>query len=197
MVVKAKKKKSKQTKEAASFLKDLRDRGVAVDAFIGIDPGTNNTGLSICKEGAYQISTVSINPKDKLRTIEKFEIIAGEINKATEGIKVAVVAIEKPFNIMGNAKVLLELFGILRYIMHLKGFIILEIPQTSLKLYATGSGKAQKEDMVDQAKREFEIEGVSEDGIDAFWLSRFAEEALCHTSRAEHRKRAVENYLDE
>ena len=194
-MVKQAKKKSKQTKEAASFLKELRDKNV--NTFIGVDPGTNNTGLAVCIDGKCEIFTISIKPKDKLRTIEKFKVIMDEIDAATKDIKQAVVAIEKPFNVAGNAKVLLELFGVLRYNFHLKGYVILEVPQTSLKLFAAGKGNAQKSDMMLQAFKEFEIDGVSEDGVDAFWLARFAEEALLHKSKAEHRKRAMEKFLDE
>ena len=49
---------------------------------------------------------------------------------------------------------------------------------TTLKKFATGSGRAQKADMVAAAERELGISDLSDDEADAYWLVRFWQERL-------------------
>jgi Holliday junction resolvasome RuvABC endonuclease subunit len=81
------------------------------------------------------------------------------------------IVIEKPFGIMGSGRVLLELYGVCKYLCwkYKKKFV--EVPQKSLKLFATGKGNALKSDMVLRLYKEHKIEGYSEDEVDAFWLA--------------------------
>ena len=76
---------------------------------------------------------------------------------------------------MGNARILLELLGIFKYNLTVLGHTVIEVPQTTLKKFATDSGKAMKRDMVLRAFKEYGIDDVGEDGVDAFWLAKFAE----------------------
>ena len=88
------------------------------------------------------------------------------------------IVIEKPFNIKGHGEVLLQLLGIVKYILFIGDIDFCEIPQMTLKKFATGSGKAQKSDMVKRALKEFGLDVETEDEVDAFWCSKVGKALL-------------------
>ena len=52
------------------------------------------------------------------------------------------------------------------------------VDAVTLKLFATGSGRAQKADMVAAAERELGLSGLSDDEADAYFLVRYWQERL-------------------
>ena len=92
-----------------------------------------------------------------------------------------LVCIEKPFGIQGHGKVLVNLLGILQLFLVTQGTSHVEVPQTTLKKFATGYGRAEKSDMVLQAYKgrcgtnlipeDYSFEAKTEDEVDAFFLA--------------------------
>lgn len=157
--------------------------------YIGIDLGTNSTGISIIDSNSKKKPTIFLieSPKKAL-TIEKVDFIYKAI-RDLDFKKNSLIAIEKPFAIKGNAKVLLELFGIIKYLLYRRKHTIVEVAQTSLKKFATSSGNAKKSEMVLKAYKEFKID-KTEDEVDAFWLSKLAE-ALEKEAKESYRRDSI------
>lgn len=145
-----------------------------MEIITGIDMGLKCTGMvKASKDGektwfskAFILKGKLVKEAKYISFIKSF-IVDGEIAKAIKDSD--LLCIEKPFNIMGHGRVLLELLGIIKYfcIKHNTPFI--EIPQMTLKKFATGKGNAQKSEMVVQALKEFSFEAGTEDEVDAFW----------------------------
>lgn len=156
---------------------------------IGIDLGTAQTGMWALG-GGQGFNTLMVPPKG----VDKVRFIADSVK---EKIACApdIIVIEKPFNVMGNGRILLELLGAVKYALD-PSFRIVEIPQTSLKKFATGMGNAQKSDMVLRAFKEFGVQASSEDEIDAFWMAVFGQHVLNIPEDAPaYRKEAVGKLL--
>lgn len=63
-----------------------------------------------------------------------------------------------------------EFGGVLRFTLHELGIPVVEIPPSSLKLFATGSGASEKDAMIAEAVRRLGYLGSSRDEADALWL---------------------------
>lgn len=81
-----------------------------------------------------------------------------------------IVVCEYPFNVKGNGRVLVEMYGVVRLHCFRKGIPFIPVAQTSLKKYATGNGKADKKDMQEQLYTEFG-HNYGPDECDAFWMA--------------------------
>lgn len=81
-----------------------------------------------------------------------------------------IVTCEYPFNVKGNGRVLVEMYGIIKLFCFKRAIPFVPVAQTSLKKYATGGGKAEKSDMRLQLYKEFGLD-YSEDEADAYWLA--------------------------
>jgi Holliday junction resolvasome RuvABC endonuclease subunit len=81
-----------------------------------------------------------------------------------------IIVCEYPFNVKGNGRVLVEIYGNVRLCAFRHHVPFVPVAQTSLKKYATGSGKAEKSDMRMQLYKEFGHD-YTEDEADAFWLA--------------------------
>lgn len=163
--------------------------------YIGVDPGTHCLGIAILRGKRRKIFT--IQAPAKLPAFDRICFIMKELELRfnEECIKNAFVVLEQPFAIKNRGKIVLEFFGILRYMIFRRGWVHVGFPQTSLKKFATGSGSSKKSDMVLRAYKEFKIDGVGEDGVDAFWLSRVSYE-LINGPTTSFRKDSLDKYLE-
>lgn len=156
---------------------------------IGIDLGTSQTGFCEMGEGWTNIS-LYCPPKDEK---DRVRYIADKLKYVV--VQPDIIVIEKPFNVMGNGRILLELLGAVKYALD-PTFRVVEIPQTSLKKFATDMGNAQKSDMVLRAFKEFGVQASSEDEIDAFWMALFGQYVLDMPDDAPaFRREAVEKMM--
>lgn len=145
--------------------------------YIGIDGSTSQTGIwkfkSISKGKLTSSKSWCITPDKK--TKNRVCDVTDQIITALKTTNPTMIVIEKPFNIKGHGLILLELLGAIKYAVwqHDPALldIIYEVPQTTLKLFATSNGHAQKSQMVLRAYQEFGIQDVSEDEVDAFFLA--------------------------
>lgn len=169
-----------------------------IPMFVGIDSGTVNSGLCIIMGKRTRVMNIAATPKAV--TIERIRqivtVFEAEVKKFSKGGTVpAFVVLEQPFGIKNNGKVVLELFGIFRYLCWKYRWIPVGFPQTSMKKFATGDGRADKGAMMVRAYKEFGIDNATEDAVDAFWAARVAYE-LYHGSTTDFRKESLGKYLE-
>jgi Holliday junction resolvasome RuvABC endonuclease subunit len=144
----------------------------------GIDPGTTKTGIT-------HISGTPKKPKFKTELIgydcdaselpkvgDRLLYIVPEICKRINETKPELVIMEYPFGISGNGKIVLELFGIIRYHCLVNKIKFVPLQAAKLKKYATGRGRCEKSDMRMQAYKELGID-AGEDVCDSVFVSHF------------------------
>lgn len=151
---------------------------------LGIDLGTVKTGVThITGEKENPIYDVSlITMPEKTPIDERFLSILKAIRVKINITSPELVVCEYPFNIKGNARVLVELFGVVRFICLVSGFPFLELAQTKIKKYATGKGSAEKSDIRMQAYKEFALD-LTEDEADSFFIAHFGMTYLYGTEK--------------
>lgn len=140
---------------------------------IGIDLGSVKMGVChIYGKFAAPKFTCKLFVSDKNETTdEKFLTM---VQLAIDYIEMhwpELVVCEYPFAIQGHAKVLVEMFGAIRFYCASRGIPFLPLSQTKIKKYATGSGKdVEKSALVMRAYKEYDLE-LSDDQADAFWIA--------------------------
>ena len=166
---------------------------------IGLDLSLLSTGVAIINRGKITLRTITTSPKtptyERIERIIAFLIEYQCFNSMCQSAE--LVMIEKPFGILGNGKILVELLGIVKWYLFSdnQGTIpIMEISQTSLKKYATGYGNAQKIDMVNKAYEEFGIRG-NNDEIDAFWLAQLGTDIKTGTCKYKYQREVIDVIL--
>jgi crossover junction endodeoxyribonuclease RuvC len=153
---------------------------------LGIDQSLTSTGWCLLLDGEaveYGIITSDKNKSNYLRAMD----VANEISDLLFKEKLDIVVIEGlPF--MSRSNVTRDLAG-LQFLVYDRLFDYFEeedivvVPPTSLKKFATGSGKASKEEMFEALsqteKAKFGKTPKSKgryDITDAYWLARYGEE---------------------
>lgn len=139
---------------------------------IGLDIGFNKFGVCILHDGGNISSYVLANTEKKVDEWKYYKELSKRFD--TDGhlhqLRYAdLVCLEKPFGVRGYATKLHELLGIFKYKLIEFTTPYVEVPQTTLKKFATGKGNAQKSEMVIKAYKEFGFEATTEDEVDAFW----------------------------
>jgi Holliday junction resolvasome RuvABC endonuclease subunit len=140
---------------------------------IGVDLGTAKMGICIIKG-------IAKNPKfdcrlfltQKKETIDfKFLSMIKNVTTLINKEKPDLIVCEYPFAIKGHAKILVEMFGVVRYHCLINKIPFLPLSQPRIKKYAIGRGKdVEKSAMVMRAYKEYSLE-LSEDEADAFWIA--------------------------
>lgn len=140
---------------------------------IGIDPGTAKMGLcsiiGSSKNPEFIPLIYTSNKADNIDT--KFRFMIGRAISHIATLVPDLVVCEYPFSIQGHAKVLVEMFGAIRYHCLSVGIPFLALSQSRIKKYATGVGKdVEKSAMVMRAFKEYGLD-LSDDQADAFWIA--------------------------
>jgi len=143
---------------------------------LAIDPSLTETGY------ARSINDHGIIKPPKVVGLgwERISFIRRRVLSLANGVD--LVAIEEPFiphdpKRMGAAKKLIELGAIIRYQLHMKKIPYVDIPPTSLKMYATGRGDGAKVNMIVAARERFQIgDTVNDNECDAYLLWCMARE---------------------
>ena len=126
------------------------------------------TCTGVCRDG--QCSRIST----KLRGWPRLERIVSDITDAAVGCDVGVIE-GYSFGSKGRSVFqIAELGGIVRWELLDRGLLIVDVPPSSLKRYATGRGNAGKDEMIAAAIRRFGFEGSSNDEADAYLLWHMA-----------------------
>jgi len=144
---------------------------------LGIDLGFNSFG--VCSFDGESVESFVLFPEKNAKKSQTLvfikEIFFTDIAKRDKLLNYILtsdlVLIEKPFNVKGFGIQLNELLGIVKYLCvhYQKPFV--EVPQMTLKKFATTHGNAKKSEVVKQALKEFGFDASTEDETDAFMLS--------------------------
>jgi len=164
--------------------------------FVGIDPSLNATGLCVVGDGA-PILLETLTPLRGVTGPERLvwirDMVAdclnhGDFFAAIEGYNYGV-------NLPGS-RALAELGGVLRVALFEKGVKYVEVPPTTLKKFATGSGRADKAAMIRAAVR-MQIEPADDNQADAFHLACLARAFRRETSPTNRAQAEVLKILGE
>jgi crossover junction endodeoxyribonuclease RuvC len=147
---------------------------------IGVDPSLSATGLARWHDGHIVVTTVS-TPVGELSAARHHTIVMRILGmRGTNTIKPAtLVVIESPILPRGedvkNRQVPLDLFALRAVIYHglySYGIPWVEVHPSTLKLYATGNGRASKADMLTAARGRLgkHLFAADHNEADAAWL---------------------------
>lgn len=153
---------------------------------IGVDPSLSSTGLVTWRDGRFYVSTVATGPRDKteqrhhtivMRILGMRDPQPGRTLIAMEG------RITPGEDAVQTAMDLAELRGVLNHGAHVAGVPKVDVHPSTLKVYATGNGRASKADMQVAARGRLgeHLHCANDDEADAAWLVAIA---LDHYGRA-------------
>lgn len=158
---------------------------------LGIDLGTNKAAVTHITGdfSAPKFEPILILPQDAKAGVEdRFLSICSNVIGRLHTIsdfgnkKPDLVVVEYPFNIMGNARILVEMFGVIHHYCLSAGYPFMKLEQTRIKKYVTGSGKAEKSDMRMQVFKEYNLD-LGEDQADSFWIAHMGMSYLHGTDK--------------
>jgi len=149
--------------------------------YIGIDSSSTNTGIVVLDTSGNIKDYYLISPNKALdindRILEILKTFLKILSKyAEDNISVAIES--AALYGKGKRNELSMLIGALYYLLRLEDREVFLVPPSKLKKFATGNGRASKEDMesatptfvVQKFKREFK---KVDDVVDAFWLATY------------------------
>ncbi|QXN72674.1 ruvC-like resolvase [Rhodobacter phage RcZahn] len=146
---------------------------------IGIDASTSSTGVVLLrgqKDAAVPelVLETLVKAPAKLTGIERYKAITIELMEMLEAHKPDRIVIEGYSLNMKNASSvvpLVELGGLIRFMMHLDGYKWLDPRATELKKFVTGKGNAPKEAMMMHVLKRWGHEAKNNDTADAYGLA--------------------------
>lgn len=131
---------------------------------IGIDPSLAATGLHWGEDGAA-VYTKASDP-------QRLSVIFKKVCEKLEGVHLAVIE-DLPTH-AHSAGLTGQVQGVVRLALQIRGVPYIAVPPASLKVFATGSGRANKEAMRSAAEARLgSIPNHWDDNVvDAFWLEQ-------------------------
>ncbi len=145
---------------------------------MGLDLSTTNTGLYLL--GKDLDKGYIIKPKAKLCVNERIDFIVHILLQAIVSYAPALVVLEEPIigrNSHGSL-ILAQLGGIVRYQLRLDLVRYIEIYPSTLKMYITGRGNANKEEIKEAIELEFQKIIDNDNVADAFGLAMIGQAVL-------------------
>jgi len=142
---------------------------------VGVDASLTSSGYAYT-DRAMGVITGRVRPK-KLRGAERLQLIAAEIESIFFLVGADFLAVEGYSMGSRNSRCfhIGELGGVLKLVALRRGMRILTVPPTSLKIFATGSGRAEKEDVIQGIAANWGQSIASHDEADAFVLMKIGE----------------------
>lgn len=146
---------------------------------VGIDPSLSGFAVATgTADGVTSVEEWKTKPAGSLvvnRMVRASRLVEGAVD-LTQKLRAELVVIEGySYGSAGNAKDIVELGGALRYRMWAAGLVVLEVPPSTLKKWATGKGNADKTFVATELTRLYGRAFVSNNQSDAF--------ALCEIGR--------------
>lgn len=140
--------------------------------FLGIDQSLNATGLCrLDKDGRVERHQ-TVDP-GRLRDVARLAYVKQSLVPLLSPGVLFVAMEGYSYNSVGRVFELGEVGGVVRLLVHEHGLSYVVIPPVSLKKFATGNPSAEKEDMVEAAKRAG-FDASDDNQADAFFLSQIA-----------------------
>lgn len=142
---------------------------------LALDLSLTSTGYAVARDG-MRAGTL---PPGNRRGCARLDWIArAVINLAVTDPAAHLVALEGyAFGRPNQAHQIGELGGAVRLELWRRGMPYIEVPPSTVKKYATGSGAAKKEQMLAEAIRRLGYQGSSHDVADALWIHAVVSEA--------------------
>jgi Holliday junction resolvasome RuvABC endonuclease subunit len=144
-------------------------------SYIGIDPSLRSTGFAAFGVHPKPLTSV-ILPPTELSGVKRLAFLRDELHELLMlQFKIEHACIEGPaIGAVNRADDIGQLRGVLLIMLH-----DMEIPTTivapkSLKKFATRSGNAKKDKMIECANETFGLDTTSDDIADAVWLAQIA-----------------------
>lgn len=133
---------------------------------LGIDPSLTGTAMAFPDGGTYVV------PTKKRRGMERVHFLRGEVEIALLEHQPDLVVLEGySFGSKGSAITdIAEWGGVLRLLLYESGVEWAVVAPSTLKVFATGDGHADKPQMLQQAWQRLEYAGHNYDEMDALWL---------------------------
>jgi crossover junction endodeoxyribonuclease RuvC len=139
---------------------------------LGIDASLSNMGYVVLKEGQI-LTSGTLRPK--ARAIERLVEVYDWLGTICKDYEIGLMAIEGyAYNprIVAHSYELAELGGVIKLFFCQKNISYIVVAPTTLKLFATGSGKAQKSEMMLHVFKRWNVELNTEHEIDAYALAQ-------------------------
>jgi len=149
--------------------------------FIGIDPSSTNTGVVILSASGELKDYVLVSPNKTLnfdeRVVYILKVLFEIFNKYNNDAEIFVSMEGPALYGKGKRSELAMLAGAIYYFLKYNGVPIVIVPPSKLKKFATGNGRASKEEMGEAAPKKilqrFSKEFKKHDDlIDAYFLAR-------------------------
>ncbi len=123
-----------------------------LEYFLGIDPSATSTGLTLLSSsGCCEVHL--IKPR-KLRDCERLQYISSDIKSFIRGKNITLCVYETPsYGSTHKEFILGEVLGTIKLTVSGEGITMVGAAPTQLKKYITGSGRATKECVVENAVR--------------------------------------------
>jgi crossover junction endodeoxyribonuclease RuvC len=161
------------------------------EIFIGIDPGTAITGYAIVAKTLKGLSLIDfgcIRPPAKLKLSLRYKILYESVAELIKKYTPTAMAIESQFVNKLNPQVGIKVGmarGVITLAASLSEIDIFEYTPKAVKLAATGTGNASKEQMQGMIQQYFRLKNPPEplDAADALALT------ICHFHESETAKR--------
>lgn len=135
---------------------------------IGLDLSLTETGISTPEE-----TTHLKTPASKIKGMRRIQAILDFVwKKITPYYENPLVMVEGySYGSRGNAMISIgELGGIVRFDLWGKGIEYMEVPPSTLKIFAAGKGNVGKTEVVVAARERLGFDGMNDNEADARWL---------------------------
>ncbi len=146
---------------------------------MGIDPAMNSTGVVYPGRSSEPVIQLYRPPKESADGMARIAWMRRWLSSLLRVVKPDVVAIEG-YSMGSKGRAVFnigEFGGVMRFTIWEAGATIVEVPPATLKVYATGSGTAEKDAMIAEAIRRLGYAGSNRDEADALWLYAMAMDA--------------------
>ena len=135
-----------------------------------MDPGLSAYGLASWEDGKIGTDLVCPSSPGMVRVHE----ILLAVKAYTEGLDLALIE-GYSFGSEGQGKInTAEMRGVVSYFLWQYDIPLVQVPPSTLKMYATGKGNAPKNQVLIQAVKRLGYEGHSDDIADAKWMLQLA-----------------------
>lgn len=152
---------------------------------IGLDLSLKNTGWALSEASGV------FSPPANLDGLPRIKWLLDNIWNVTEGADVIAIEGYSFASNMAYARETAELGGVVRFTLWEAGRVYVDVPPSSLKMFATGKGNADKPSMHLAAIKKLGYEGTSYDEVDALWLMHMAKAHYTQALTTEKQKRAL------
>ncbi|MEV7264674.1 crossover junction endodeoxyribonuclease RuvC [Micromonospora aurantiaca] len=145
-----------------------------VTTVLGIDASLTATGLAAWRDGRISTTTIRTGPEMGDNRVRRHYIaahITPMVTRNTLAIKEAAVLYKGPKRQGGNALELAALAGVIEEALYVRGVRIVVVQPTQVKQFATGSGTADKDDMVAAAREQLGVQVANDNEADGLWLA--------------------------